>query len=238
MKNIFILAIAISVYGCSKAQPPENPSFDPVLPGDVSLIIERMVPHKVKYGKSGGNMTYVMKEVIKNDREAYELAIYFNQDESGIPDKIYIDKKTLGYLGRRLEMKDYIIDVKFTDNRFQGSLDPTEGSTYTQVDYDKTYPHNAFEPAVINYFIAALPLKEGYKVSLPVFDLNKGSQMFWSNIEVIGKETVKINGKKHEAWKVLSSGIKEKTIWISTKVPYALKMKTKGSFGTWQVVED
>ncbi len=237
MKNLLILTITISIYGCSTAQPPGKPSFDPVIPGDAALVVDRIVPHKIKYEKSGGNMTYVMDEVIKDGKEAYELKIYFNQDESGIPDKIYIDKKTLGYIGRRLEMKDYIIDVKFSNNRFSGKLDPTEGSDYTEVVYDKEYPHNAFEPAVINYFIAALPLKKGYTASIPVFDLNKGSQMFWSNIEVLGRESVKVDGKKYETWKVKSTGIKEKTIWVSTEVPYALKMKTKGSWGTWELVE-
>lgn len=237
MKNLLILAITLSIYGCSKAQPPTKPAFDPVLPGDPSLAVELMAPHKVKYEKSGGNMTYIMREVKKDGKDAYELAIYFNQDESGTPDLIYIDKNTLGYLGRRLEMKDYIIDVKFADNRFTGKLEPTAGSDYKEVKYEKEYPHNAFEPAVINYFIAALPLKEGYKASIPVFDLNKASQMFWSNIEVLGKEKVKVNGNKYDAWKVKSSGIKEKTIWISADVPYALKMKTGGSWGTWELAE-
>lgn len=237
MKNLAILTLAILICSCSKAQPPTKPSFDPVVPGDASFVVDRITPHKVMYEKTGGKMTYVMDEVTKDGREAYELKIYFNQDESGIPDKIYIDKETLGYLGRRLEMKDYIIDVKFSDNRFSGKLEPTEGSEYTEMIYDKEYPHNAFEPAVINYFIVALPLEMGFNASIPVFDLNKGSQMFWTNIEVLGKETIKVKGKKYEAWKVQSSGIKEKTIWVSTEVPYALKMKTKGSFGTWELVE-
>ncbi len=235
MKNIFCLLFIISLYGCSDAQPPTKPLYQAILPGDPALFTKRVSPHKVKYKKSGGSMTYVMKEVSKYGKDTYELAIYFNKDESGIPDLIYIDKNTLGYAGRRLEMKDYIIDVKFENNRFLGKLEPTAGSDYNEVKYDKEYLHNAFEPAVINYFITSLPLEKGYKASIPVFDLNKGSQMFWSNIEVLGKEIVKVNGKKYDTWKVKSSGIKEKTIWVSTEVPYAIKMKTKGSFGTWEL---
>ena len=134
-------------------------------------------------------------------------------------------------------MKAYVLDIKFDENRLTGSLEPTPGSDYKPVTYDKSYPHNAFEPAVINYFIAALPLTKGYKASIPVFDLNNGSEMFWTNIEVVGREKVKVGGKVYETWKVESHGIKEKTVWIAEDVPYAIKMKTKGSWGTWEATK-
>lgn len=233
-KFIHIICIMI-LAGCSKAQPPKTPAYQPVIPGDSDINTTLMKPHRVTYKKLGGEMTYEMRSVTKNGHAAYELAIYFNQSKT--PDLIYINQATLGYLGRRLELKDYTIDVQFENSRFSGKLIPVEGSDYNEIIYDKNYPHNAFEPAVINYFIAALPLSKGYTASIPVFDLNNGSEMFWSNIKVEGKETIKVNGKKYDTWKVVSNGIREKTVWVSTEVPYAIKMKTKGNRGTWELSE-
>ncbi len=183
-------------------------------------------------------MTYIMKEVEKNGQEAYELAVYYNVDEStGTPDLMYFDRTTLGYIGRKMEMQAYTLEVNFANKNFSGTLTPTANSEYSPRTYNKDYPHNGFEPAIINYFIAALPLKEGYKASLPVFDLNNGSEMYWSNIEVLKRETIKLNSKSYDTWKVLSKGIKEKTIWVTTTEPYAIKMKTKGAGGTWLVID-
>ncbi len=236
MKKLFYLLFVLLINGCTKAQPPTQPAYEPIIPGHEAINVKFLKPHKVKYKKPGGEMTYVMKETTREGKAVFELAIYFNQDESGVPDLIYIDKATLGYAGRKMEMTDYTLDVKFQDKRFSGALNPTENSSYTRVVYDKNYEHNAFEPAVINYFIASLPLEKGYKVSLPVFDLNNGSEMYWSNIEVIGKEKVQIGDREYETWKVVSKGIKHKTIWVSTEAPYAIRMKTKGSGGTWKLV--
>ncbi len=237
MKYIIYTLLTLFIASCTDAQPPVQPQFEVVVPGSDQINAGFVKPHKIKYSKLGAEMTYVMKEVTRNGKSVYELAIYFN-GSGGKPDLIYIDKETLGYSGRKMEMKDYILDVKFENNHFSGSLDPTEGSSYSKIVYDKYYEHNAFEPAVINYFIAALPLEKGYKASIPVFDLNKGSTMYWSNIEVLGKEKVNIGDRAYETWKVVSNGIKQKTIWVSTEVPYAIKMKTKGSGGTWKLVNE
>lgn len=235
--SLLLVLLVLFQYSCSKAQSPE-PIYQKVLPKDGIMDASRIKPHKVKYKKTGGKMTYDLHLGNRQGKEAYELFIYFNSDESGTPDKIYFDLKTLGYLGRRLEMKAYTVDVSMDENgQFSGDLTPAKDSDYTPRAYDKTHPHGAFEPAVINYFISALPLKEGYKASIPCMDLNNGSEIHWANIEVVKKEMVKINGKSYETWKVESHGIRKKTIWVSTTEPYFIKMKTKGNPGTWKLDE-
>jgi hypothetical protein len=123
-------------------------------------------------------------------------------------------------------MPAYTVDVRFSEEHFTGTLVPAPGSEYEPVTYDKTYSHGGFEPAIINYFIPALPLAEEYTASLPIFDLNRGSEMFWANIDVLGRETLEIDGREYDTWKVESRGVREKTIWVTTSEPYAITMIT------------
>ncbi len=237
--NLVLVTLTLSACAGSQTPPPTEPAFQRVVPGDGSLIPERIKAHRVTYEKPGSSMLYVMENSEKDGVEIFELDIYFGADESRTPDRILIDKETLGYAGRILKFDAYSIEVEFKDGVFQGDLTPTADSDYNPVVYNKEYLHNAFEPAVINYFITALPLKEGYKASIPVFDLNNGSQMFWSNIEVLGRENIKVGNKTYDTWKVLSKGIREKTVWVSEDHPYAIQFKTKGAGpGTWKMVAE
>ena len=228
------LSLLLLATSCSSSEHP-GPIYTKVLPGDLALHPERLRPHSIRYKKLSGSMYYEMDRVTIDDRSLYKLDIYFNSDGEGVPDSIYFDPETLGYSGRHLELQDYTIDVQFQDGYFTGNLIPAEGSNYDPVTYDKQYEHGAFEPAVINYFIAALPLAEGYTASIPTFDLSNGSQILWANIEVLGKEILEIDGIQYNTWKVISDGIRQKTLWISEDVPYAIKMQTKGVFGTWEI---
>lgn len=233
--KLIVLTIAILFCSaCSKAEPPVA-VFDKVLPTQINLQNTQNWAHDIRYEKAGSVMRYVMEPVKKDGKALLKLQVYFNPQPDSVPDTIYLDPKTMAFVERRLELPNYLIQVNFEDGIFHGDLLPAPGSDYTPVKYNKTYPHGAFEPAVINYAIKALPLEEGFEASIPVFDLNKGSQMLWSNISVLGREVIEVNGKQYDTWKVKSQGIREKTIWVSVDKPYAIKMETKGNIGTWQL---
>lgn len=233
-----MLLLTLLVSCGAKAQKPD-PIYNKVLPGDQSLTPNRISAHKVTYKKGRGTMIYDMHKVTKWGKEVYELAIYFG-DESATPDLIYMDLNSLGFAGRRLQMDKagYTLDLQFENNTMKGALEPHEGSDYEHRAYNKVHPHEAFEPAVINYAIAALPLKEGYTASIPTMDLNNGSEIIWANIKVEKREKVTIGSKTFDTWKVSSNGIRNKTIWVTTTEPYVIKMKTKGNPGTWELVID
>ncbi len=223
--------------GCSASEAPE-PIFTKVLPGHADNVIERISSHQVVYKKMGNSMRYNMQMTERNGRPVYLLEIYFNPQPDSTPDKIYLNPNTLAFVERDLVLQAYQINVTYHDGLFSGKLMPTKGSDYTEVIYNKRYPHDAYEPAVINYAISVLPLKSGYKASVPVFDLNDGSQLLWSNIEVKGRETIKIGEHRFDTWKVESKGIRDKTIWVSVDKPYAVKMETKGNMGSWLIDPD
>lgn len=233
-----MLLLALLVSCGAKAQKPD-PIYNKVLPGDQNLTPNRISAHKVTYKKGKGTMIYDMHKVNKWGKEVYELAIYFG-DENATPDLIYMDLNSLGFAGRRLQMDKagYTLDLQFENNTMNGALEPHEDSDYEHRAYNKVHPHEAFEPAVINYAITALPLKAGYTASIPTMDLNNGSEIIWANIKVEKREKVTIGGKTFDTWKVSSNGIRNKTVWVTTTEPYVIKMKTKGNPGTWELVID
>ena len=233
--KLVCLAILWGNVSCSQAQNTE-PLYTKVIPGDAVLKGSRLKPHRVTYKRSGKQMIYDMKLDNKWDKEVYELLVYFGGPDV-VPDRMYLNLKDGSFAGRKLQMdaQGYTIDLKFENNHMTGSLQPHEGSKYEYREYDKMHPHGAFEPAVINYTISLLPLEEGYKASIPTMDLNNGSQIIWANISVEKHETLNIGGKTYDTWKVISEGIRKKTIWVSTTEPYFIKMKTKGNPGTWEL---
>lgn len=232
---IMLFVLILSITSCARGGPPD-PIYQKIKPGDTSIQSERISAHRIQYKKSTVSMNYTMVAVEQKGIPLWQIDIDFNSGASSKPDRIWFDTRTLAFRGRLLPLADYTIDVKMDEGLFSGNLTPTDGSDYSPIQYNKTYPHDAFEPAIINYFIGALPLQVGYTASIPVFDLNNGSQMLWSNISVVDEEIVTIDGQTFDTWKVISDGIKKKTIWVSKQYPFAIKMQTSGNFGSWLIV--
>lgn len=232
---IAISLMIISITACAKSEPP-HATFEKVLPSAKTLSSSHLRPHDLQYEKMGMVMSYsVRRDNTSVEQETRLITIAFDHTPNAEPDRIWIDSSSLAFRKRLLVLKDYTIDVSMLANQFSGKLTPSEGSSYTPVVYNKEYAHDAFEPAIINYAIAALPLAIGYQASIPVFDLNNGSQMFWSNITVLAEEIVEIEGARFSCWKVESNGIRDKTLWISKDNGLAVKMKTKGNAGAWKI---
>jgi hypothetical protein len=236
IRSIVLVALAATFStACAKGEPPA-PIFTKTLPEQAATAANRLKPHTLRYEKLGNIMNYKVLEDEYRDMPSWLVEIDFDQDPESKPDQIWLDQTTLAFRGRLLKLKDYTIEVSMISGLFSGKLAPTEGSKYTPVIYNKQYKHDLFEPAIINYAIAALPLALGYTASIPVIDLNNGSQQFWSNIKVLSEEKVEIGGIEFDCWKVESNGIRKKTIWVSKKDSITVKMETKGNSGAWKVV--
>lgn len=234
-KSLTLLVLLIAwTSACAEREIPQ-PVYQKVTPDEVKISKGHMQPHTIRYMKSGKVMNYSVDATQLNGQAAMRVNIDFNQEPAAQPDQIWIDRATHAFRKRLLSMPAYTIEVAMDQGHFGGALTPAEGADYSAVKYDKQYPHDAFEPAIINYAIAALPLDEGYTASIPVFDLNNGSEMFWSNIKVLGRDRLNIDGVEFETWKVESDGIRKKTIWIDQATRLAIKMKTAGNFGAWKI---
>ncbi|PWL39476.1 hypothetical protein DKG77_01160 [Flagellimonas aquimarina] len=238
---VWLLVLAV-LYSCSKNEQSENiPLYQKILPGSKELEIVKKDLHSNKYSKPWGTMVYGLEEIFIDNNKYWQLNIDFMVNGKASPDTVYFDAKTLAFYKKSFKnaFSEYTGNLKFENNKLIGKLAPyTEDSQLkTPLLYDRVFPHEVFEPAMLNYLLGVLPLKKGYKVSLPMLDLNNGSSIIWANVEVLGKENVRIKGKKYETWKVLSRGSREKTFWIDTEKKAMIKMENKGVWFQWKLNE-
>lgn len=240
--KIATILLALNLTAC--LQPahtaPAQPAHKQVLPGSDDIDPDRLGSHKVTYKKTGGVMVVHVDRDTHAERPTIRTKVWFNTAVlSKTPDTVRHDAETMGFVSRHFgDPEQYVIDVRFEDNKFVGDLIPGKDSGYKPVKYDKAYPHGGFEPAIIFNVIRTLPLAEGYRASIPVFDLNDGSRMYWANIEVTGTEKLKLAGKTYDTLKVVSEGVRKKTLWFADGVPYPIQMETQGALGVWKVASE
>lgn len=230
-----LLVCLLLAAGCGSRTPPA-PVFDKVLPPQLADSGHSLRPHRLAYRKATMQMHYTVvldESPPAGDDPAWRVEILF--PGSDVPDRIWLDRNSLAFRARDLVTGKYRIEVAMEDGHFSGALTPAEGSDFTPVSYDRHYPHDAFEPAIINYAVAGLGLEPGLTASIPVFDLNDGSSMQWSNVEVLGEEAITIDGQSFDTWKVRSDGIKNKTLWIDRISRLAVRMETAGNPGAWEI---
>lgn len=240
-KGIWILLLTV-IYSCSKNNQNENVAlYQKVLPGSENLEISSFFFKTHKYSKPWGAMVYDIEEVLIDNNEYWQLNIDFKVNGKASPDTVYFDAKTLAFSKRSFKnaFSKYNGVLKFENNKLVGQLAPyaQDSKLKTSLVYDKVFPHDVFEPAMLNYVLGVLPLKKGYKASLPMLDLNDGSSIIWANVEVIGTENVRIKGKTYKTWKVLSKGSREKIFWIDIESKAMIKMKNKGVWFQWKLNE-
>ncbi len=241
-RRIWILVLLTVIYSCSKNKQNENVAlYQKILPGNNQMKITTDILKSYKYSKPFGSMAYDIKKTLIGNNEYWQLNIDFIVNGKASPDTVYFDAKTLAFYKRSFKnsFSKYKGVLKFENNKLNGQLVPysQDSKLKSPLMYDKVFRHGVFEPATLNYVLGVLPLKDGYKVSLPMLDLNNGASIIWANVEVIGKENVSHKGKTYSAWKVLSKGSREKIFWIDVENKFMVKMKNKGVWFQWKLVE-
>lgn len=238
LSTLILCLILISCGTSNKEYISGN--FQKVVPGDTMINPSVLTAHHIQYRKasslsmSNAKMGYRVSKSNFNSKEAWLVEITFNESPS--PDSIFLSPADLSYAGRRLSMEGagYFMNVDMDLNEMTASLKAMPGSDWEpEGDWTHTYDHGMYEIAIMNYFIKALPLEEGLKVSMPyhVFSSKGNWKHYWLDVIVDGKEKVKANGKEYDTWVVqsLSQFDGGKTFWIAEEVPYAIKIHSHGN---------
>ncbi len=228
---VVVITLMIAT-GCN-SQNYEPGKYQKVFPGDQLVDASKLTEHGVKYKRRGGTMEYRLSEIAMDSRNLLRLTIRMQNGKKIFPDTLFFNPGDLSYAGRRLVnySQGYEMKVDIENGQMAASLTALPDSDWDWVgDFDKQFEHGLFEIAVMNYFIKALTLENGLKVSLPFFIFSEEFPIGWVDVVVEGKEELNIDGKVYQTWKVHSLGGKsgDKTFWISDDYPYALKIHSKG----------
>lgn len=242
-RSLSLLIFSLLIISCGSAQQDYiSGGYQKVLPGDEMLNPSKISEHYVRYSKFGGKMDYRVGRTTFSDKDLWLVEVIINGSTS--PDSIFFDPVDLSYSARRLsnEGGGYLMKVDLEQNQMEASLAALPGSDWDlEGEWEHTYDHGMFEIAVMNYFISALPLKEGLKVSMPyhVFSSKQNWKHYWLDVVVEGRETIKTNGTEYDTWKVqsLSQFDGGKTFWIAENVPYAIKIHSHGN-SAWTYAGD
>lgn len=230
MKKLIFYSLLLPMLSCSGQDTGLNKK---ILPGDPSVDVTKVSDHYVRYERDGGLMNYELKKVKKDGKDLFQLALHVEMKGQIWPDTILFDANSFGLAGRSLVNRrgGFKAKIAIDKVKLNATVDELPGKSLDwKGDYSHTYPHELFEISVLNYAIKTLPLKAGYKASLPVFMFNLDFTIGWVDVEVVAKEKLKIGSKKYDVWKVNAIGgkIGDKTFWISDELPYALKIESKG----------
>jgi hypothetical protein len=122
--------------------------------------------------------------------------------------------------------------VRFTGGRMRGSAIDGGGRSS---GIDSAVPAGVYDYSIASRVVNLLPLRVGYDVVLPTYDIHRGPQ--FARVTVLAEEELEIGGKREPAWKVeMTFGRIKATRWIHRGTRKDLRTVVDAG-GTAMVVE-
>jgi hypothetical protein len=114
--------------------------------------------------------------------------------------------------------------VRFADNRMRGTRTDSAGA---ELAIDSAVPEKVFDYSVASRIINLLPLRAGYDVVMPSYDIHRGPQ--FTRVTVVAEEDLAIGGRAVPAWKVeVDYGRFKATRWIDRSTRQDLRTTVSG----------
>lgn len=231
MARLTLLAfgIATALSGSATTDPRSNhrsATADTVLPGSSSLVIRQLHPYsmdrqltltRADTTRPFGTQSEQLTSGSLEGRPALLHLITFDTPNALTVDSTWIDPTTLTPLRMVSSNVRRTLRLEFTSAGVQQTLVPAQGdSTVTRFDLKS----RAFEWNMLPVAIAALPLRDGYETTLPVFSDRAGG-VVWYHLTVTGRDQLtRKSGYQSPMWKVVAtpdSGAVTMQWWVSQR---------------------
>lgn len=118
-------------------------------------------------------------------------------------DSSWIDAGTLRPLRMRSTNPARVVSLEFDGRRVRGGTTPSTGAP-TSLDQDLDV--RPFEWNMFGLAISALPLRPGYRVTMPVY-VDRFGRVVWYAVEVVRDTSlVRASGRQAPMWEVVATG--------------------------------
>ncbi len=211
-----------------------------------SLAASRITPHTEKYvlytQSSDGSTkqaSTILTRTIEFGEQNGEPIIrvvqrYDRASGTGV-DTSTLRRRTLEPLSYNAELTEQKESFEFTAERARGSITTRKSGEIKS--FDVPFKEPVMNAVVQNEIIQSLPLKNGYAVTIPLY--NPGKIFLTPTYRVIGSERIPTaDGQRIEAWLIEVEGAAvPTTIWVSKQTQQLLMQKSllKNGSEFWKV---
>jgi hypothetical protein len=150
-------------------------------------------------------------------RPVYLDVITFETPRATTVDSSWIDAATLRPLRMHSSNKARVVTLEFDGRRVRGRTVPAEGDP-TSVDEELAV--RPFEWNMFGLAVSALPLRLGYRATMPVY-VDRFGSVIWYTVEVVRDTSlVRASGFRAPMWEVLATGdsvAPTARLWVSQR---------------------
>jgi hypothetical protein len=203
-----------------------NTASDTVQAGDPVVDASRLHPFSIerRLTLARGDSTVPFgrqSEQLTSDtldgRPVYLDVLTFETPRATTVDSSWIDAATLQPLRMHSSNKARVVTLEFDGRRVRGRTVPAEGDP-TSVDEELAV--RPFEWNMFGLAVSALPLRPGYRATMPVY-VDRFGSVIWYTVEVVRDTTlVRVSGFRAPMWEILATGdsvAPTARLWVSQR---------------------
>jgi len=222
-----IVLLAVLPAGTSR-QVPGVPAAvrDTVQAGDPAVDASRLRPFSIERRMTlarGDSVTAFgrQSERLTRDtlagRPVYLDVLTFDTPRATTVDSSWIDAATLRPLRMHSSNKARVVTLEFAGRRVRGQTVPAEGNP---TSVDEKLAVRPFEWNMFGLAVSALPLRPGYRATMPVY-VDRFGSVIWYTVEVVRDTTlIRASGFRAPMWEVLATGdsvAPTARLWVSQR---------------------
>ncbi|MGH7553759.1 MAG: hypothetical protein ACREMQ_12105 [Longimicrobiales bacterium] len=215
-----IAGMLAGFFAAAPATAQTNGHVPEVLPGDASIDGTRFKAGtwEIRYMslKGGseeetGRMTVELAPVEVEGKPAWRLVHTFRTAQGSGSGTTIVHRQSLAPVSHRGTYVGRTIALDYKGANVTGNITtPSDGTKAIGVNLASP----AFDPNAIELLIGSLPLREGYRARLPVFESDKNA-VSWYEARVLGRKSVHVEQVDRMAWELeIDFGEGTGKLWI------------------------
>ncbi len=227
-QSVFLLSVAALASGSSLAQLPLTRSLarDTVQAGDMVVDATRLRPFSLVRQltmtrgdtvKPFGRQSEQLARATLDGRQVLLGVLTFETPNATTIDSSWIDARTLRPLRMRSGNAARVVSLEFDGRRLRGQATPRTGAA---TSLDQQLNVRPFEWNMFGLAVSALPLRPGYRATMPVY-VDRFNRIVWYSVEVVRDTSLRRpTGTRAPMWEVLATGdsaVPSARFWVSQR---------------------